>query len=80
MLEILLKDNKKINLKAILYIVKSGSEFSRRINLYFNGTEFTKNFFDRKSVKEFIKFLKYYDIPITLIKCNYNCSYMDLPF
>ena len=59
MLEILLKDNKKINLKAILYIVKSGGEFSRRISLYFNGTEFTKNFFDRKSVKEFINFLNY---------------------
>lgn len=80
MLEILLKDNKKINLKAILYITKSENKIARKINLYFNGAEFERTFWDKKGTKDFLNFLKYYDIPITLIRCNYNCSYMDLPF
>lgn len=80
MLEILIGNNKKINLKAILYITKIGNETKRKITLYFNGAEFERNFYNKKSTKDFLNFLKFYEIPINCIRANYNCSYMDLPF
>lgn len=79
-MEFKIDNNKNIIIKAILYITKSGQEITRKINLVFNGAEFERCFYTKKQLKEFVNFLKYYNIPITLIKTNCNCSYMDLPF
>lgn len=69
-----------INIKTELSIAKSGNETSRIIFLNLNGAEFRREFYDKKSCKDFINFLKYYKIPLKIYHSNYNCSYMDLPF
>lgn len=80
-MEFIIDNNKKIRMKAIIYITKSGNETIRKINIALNGAEFKRKFYSKEDLKKFVKyFLKYYNIPITLIRANYNCSYMDLPF
>lgn len=69
-----------INIKTELSITKSGNEILRIIFLKLNGAEFRREFYDKKTCKDFINFLKYYNIPITIYHTNYNCSYMNLPF
>ena len=70
----------KIILKADLCISKAGQEITRKIILSLNGAEFDRYFYNKKTCKDFINFLKYYNIPITLYHANYNCKYMDLTF
>lgn len=69
-----------IKLKADFCISKSGNEISRTIFLSLNGAEFRREFYDKKTCKDFINFLKYYKIPLKICHANYNCSYMNLPF
>lgn len=68
------------NVNAKIYIVKSGNEIIRKIFLYIKGAEFQREFYDKKSLKNMVDFLKFQKIPLELNHANYNCSYMDLPF
>lgn len=68
------------NVKAKIYIAKTGKKIIRKIFIYINGAEFSREFYSRKTLKEMINFLKFQKIPLELNHANYNCSYMDLPF
>lgn len=72
--------NNNINIKTKLSITKSGNEISRIIFLNLNGAEFKREFYNKKTCKDFINFLKYYNIPLKIYHANHNCSYMNLPF
>lgn len=68
------------NVKAKIYIAKTGEKIIRKIFIYINGAEFSREFYSKKTLKEMINFLKFQKIPLELNHANYNCSYMDLPF
>lgn len=68
------------NVKAKIYIAKTGEKIIRRIFIYINGAEFSREFYSKKTLKEMINFLKFQKIPLELNHANYNCDYMDLPF
>jgi len=68
------------NINAKIYIAKSGTEIIRKIFIYVNGAEFSREFYNKDSLKNMVNFLKFQKIPLQLIHVNYNCSYMDLPF
>lgn len=68
------------NIKAKIYIAKSGKETIRKIFMYVNGAEFSREFYNKQNLKNMVDFLKFQKIPLQLTHANYNCSYMDLPF
>jgi len=68
------------NIEAKIYITKSGKEITRKNFMYVNGAEFSREFYNKDSLKNMISFLKFQKIPLQLTHANYNCSYMDLPF
>lgn len=68
------------NVKAKIYIAKTGEKIIRKIFIYINGAEFSREFYSKKTLKEMINFLKFQKIPLELNHANYNCTYMDLPF
>lgn len=68
------------NVKAEIYISKSGDTVSRKIYILIFGAEFTREFYTKKELKNMLDFLKYHNIKTKIFHSNYNCSYMDLPF
>jgi hypothetical protein len=68
------------NIKAKIYIAKTENTIIRKIFIYIDGAEFSREFYSKKTLKEMINFLKFQKIPLELNHANYNCSYMDLPF
>lgn len=68
------------NIRAEIYIEKTGETVTRRVYIILWGAEFTQDFYTKKQLKNMIDFLKFHNILIKLHHVNYNCKYMDLPF
>lgn len=69
-----------MEIKAKIYITKTGNETIRKIYIYIDEAEFSREFYSKKTLKNMIDYLKNKKIEYTLQHANYNCSYMDLPF
>lgn len=68
------------NIKAEIYIEKTGETITRRVYIILWGAEFTQDFYTKEQLKNMIDFLKFHNVSVKLHHANYNCKYMDLPF